>query len=512
MNKTLPCVTVWRVVLEAQTALSISTGRSDGVNDVVLTQDANGLPMLPASAVAGVLRQAWAASHGEAVAMALFGFADGDRGQASCLTISHGHIHDSHNKAVLGLDDRAESDVLLRPLLTRRPTLRQRVRINDRGAADNQGLFDRSVLPPGHRFSLEILLWSSAPEEGDQDGQRLEQILATEGLRLGALTRSGLGRLSVSRCHRAQFDLRKPDGLVAFSTLERTIDSIAGLKPYALPALTLNKSKRPTLTIQLTPEAGFRFGGGVRGVQRRQATQPGQDRRPRLAQDLPASEAYVQWTDQAGSSQGQLSAIDQVLIPATGLKGPLSHRAAFHENCRRSVQAIDWRKCLGGIKPEQGYDKALHSQTVRALFGWSPDGKERDQQGQAGVLWWSDVYLAPETVAPQTQWHNSIDRFTGGVRDGLLFAAENLHAVNRQTPLLEIRITLDLERAKAVGVTPAMLRDFEYAVDDLCQGRLALGADAAGGQGFFTGIQHWDHPPHDALAVGAAALNESTAA
>lgn len=511
MNHALPCVTVWRVVLEAQTALSISTGCGDGVNDVVLAQDANGLPMLPASAVAGVLRQAWAANHGDAVAKALFGFSEGDRGQASRLSISHGHIHDRHNKAVLYLDDRAEGDALLRPLLSRRPTLRQRVRINHRGAADHQGLFDRSVLPPGHRFSLEILLWSSTPEEGDQDGQALEQILATEGLRLGALTRSGLGRLTVSRCHRAQFDLRKPEGLAAFSKLDRAIDSIAGLKPYTLPAPVRDKSKRPTLTIRLSPEAGFRFGGGVRSIQRPQATQPGQGRQPRLAQDLPASEPCVLWPDQDGSSHGQLSAIDQVLIPATGLKGPLSHRTAFYENCRRSLGADNWRDGLGGIKPEQTYDKALHSQAVRALFGWSPEGKERDQQGQAGVLWWSDLHLAPETVSPQTQWHNSIDRFTGGVRDGLLYAAENLHAANRQTPLLEIRITLDLERARAVGLTTDMLRDFEYAVDDLCQGRLALGADAAGGQGFFKGAQSWDHSPHDALAGQAVALKGSTA-
>ena len=159
MNRALPCVTVWRLVLEAQTALSISTGRGDGVNDVVLAQDANGLPMLPASAVAGVLRQAWAARHTEAATKAVFGFAEGDRGQASRLAVSHGHIHDQHDMPVLGLDNRAERDELLRPLLTRRPILRQRVRINHRGAADDQGLFDRSVLPAGHRFSLEILLW-----------------------------------------------------------------------------------------------------------------------------------------------------------------------------------------------------------------------------------------------------------------------------------------------------------------------------------------------------------------
>ena len=511
MNHALPCVTVWRLVLEAQTALSISTGRGDGVSDVVLAQDANGLPMLPASAVSGVLRQAWAASHGEVAAKALFGSAEGDRGQASRLTISHGHIHDRQDKAVLGLDGRAESDDLLRPLLRRKPMLRQRVRINHRGAADDQGLFDRSVLPPGHRFSLEILLWSSKPEEDDQDGQRLEQLLAAEGLRLGALTRSGLGWLTVRLCHRARFNLRKPEGLGDFSALDRAIDSIAGLEPYTLPALTHDKSKRPTLTIQLTPEAGFRFGGGVRSFQPPQAAQHGQGRRPRLAQDLPASEPCVRWTDRDGSSQGHLSTIDQVLIPATGLKGPLSHRTSFHENCRCGVRADNWRTGLGGTKPEQPYDKALHSQTVRALFGWSPEGKERDQQGQAGVLWWSDLHLAPEAVSPQTQWHNSIDRFTGGARDGLLFAAENLHATDRQTPLLEIRITLDLERAKALGITTEMLGDFEEAVDDLCQGRLALGADAAGGQGFFTGNQHWNHPPHAALAANAIAPKESTA-
>ena len=46
---------VARFVLEARTALSVGSGGADGVYDHPIARDANGLPTIPGTSLAGVL-------------------------------------------------------------------------------------------------------------------------------------------------------------------------------------------------------------------------------------------------------------------------------------------------------------------------------------------------------------------------------------------------------------------------------------------------------------------------
>lgn len=497
-----PCLRLWRLVVEAASPLSIGTGRGDGVNDVVLAQDANGLPMLPASAVAGVLRSAWRAVHGNEATNALFGFADGRDGQVSRLVVGHGHIHDSQGNPVLGLDQRAGSDPLLAPLLSRRPTVRQRVRLGHRGTADARGFFDRSVLPAGHRFGIELLLWSDSATASAADGAGIEALLTSGQLRIGGATRSGLGQLRITDSRSADFDLRVVDDLKRFAALDRSIGNMHGLKCVA-PAPAANATAHlALLVVKLSPEAGFRFGGGTRSLQL--------PRPEKLPDDLPATESKVTWTtDAGGRTIGELTAWE-VLVPATGVKGPLAHRTAYHANCRIGMTTANWREKTGA-GAGASYDKSLHSDSVRRLFGWATDHTVAGgaASSQAGVLSWSDVVLDAKSVCARTQWHNSIDRFTGGVRRGALFTGENLHAAGTPgTTLFELRLTLDLPRARACGVTAELIGDLEKALDDLVQGRLALGADGARGLGHFNGSWAWQGGRPDLTATAEAGSDE----
>jgi len=57
----LPVLAVAQVALEALEPLSIASGAVDPLFDTVLVTDANGLPTIPGSALAGVLRTAYQA-------------------------------------------------------------------------------------------------------------------------------------------------------------------------------------------------------------------------------------------------------------------------------------------------------------------------------------------------------------------------------------------------------------------------------------------------------------------
>lgn len=468
MRASTPVVNLYRLVLETATPLSIGAGRGDGVQDQLLAVDANGLPILPAASLAGVLRQAVASldAAGPDAARELFGWADGNAGAASRLELSHGHVHDSRDQPAEGLLPSVE-DELLRPLVEHKPQLRQRVRINHRGAADRTGLFNRSQLAAGHRFSVEMALWSAQRTPAEHGW--LLAILGSGALRVGGLTRSGLGLMKVVRLHHREFDLADAAELLAWSALPRSLAHTEGLRPLALgKSHTLHRRAM----LALAPEAGFRFGDGEASL----LANAKPDAKP--ADDLPRSEARVEWQD----GRARLSA-PRPLVPAASIKGALAHRVAFHAERLARRWAAPGRA--------DGYDKALHNDTVRRLFGHAGD-ETSDEPGQAGVLWLSDAWLQPEAVVAQRRMHNSIDRFTGGVRDGLLFTMEDLYAAAPGQPVLRLEIDIDMARARRLGATAQDFQALELTLQDLCRGRLALGADSAGGLGFFSGQLQWE--------------------
>lgn len=152
-----------RFVLEARTPLSIGSGSPDGVFDTALVRDANDLPAIPGSSLAGVLRHLYRSDQGEAAANALFGYqAPGKHeknGAPSRLDVAWCCILDAEGTPVEGLalppNRDLPRDPLLAPLMAERdaPLTRNRVRIGPRGAAADTGKFDRAVLPAGYRFA-----------------------------------------------------------------------------------------------------------------------------------------------------------------------------------------------------------------------------------------------------------------------------------------------------------------------------------------------------------------------
>ena len=97
--------------------------------------------------------------------------------------------------------------------------------------------------------------------------------------------------------------------------------------------------------------------------------------------------------------------------------------------------------------------------------------------------------------------HNAIDRFTGGVRNRVLYEEESLYG-----GAVEIPIALHVQRLHDPhGVRPAL----KAALDDLCGGRLGLGSRTTTGNGFFTGeitgrLRDWLAEDHSGNAREAA--------
>ena len=77
-----------RFTLQAETALSIGSGGADGVYDHPIVRDANDLPSIPGTSLAGVLRHLWISRTGQASADEVFGYQHRDQGAQSCIEVA----------------------------------------------------------------------------------------------------------------------------------------------------------------------------------------------------------------------------------------------------------------------------------------------------------------------------------------------------------------------------------------------------------------------------------------
>ncbi len=451
-----------RLVLEAESALSVSTGNPDGVFDSALVRDANGLPALPGTAVAGVLRHLWIDTWGngdEASAEPLFGFQHRKQGEASSLTVSWGALLDSHGQPAEGLlldkqKKRLENDPLYKTVLVQAdsPVFRDRVRLTHRGAAADKGKFDRSVLPAGHRFALELRLWAPQDDDGG-NWEKLLTLLAHPAFRLGGSTRAGLGKMKLIQLHQACFDLRSAEDVAQFQALPSGLGETVGLSEMTVTPPQTDRFMTATLALKAT---------GLWRVGQGNVSLSNGGKVPDL---LPKTEECIRWDKGKGERQPRM-----LLLTASSLKGALAHRMAFHAR-RFSGQ---WN--TGELNDER-------PAAIDAILGSIKDSNQKDDadKGKAGALFIDDAWLATDKTTVARLMHNVIDRFTGGVRDRMLFEEESLLGGE-----LNVSLALDTERIDPVHRDIAR-RAFKAALDDLCAGRLAIGSKTTTGNGFFEG-------------------------
>jgi CRISPR/Cas system CSM-associated protein Csm3 (group 7 of RAMP superfamily) len=469
-----------RITLQTETPLSIATGKADGVFDTSLVTDANGLPTIPGTSLTGVLRHLYQDEFGEAGANELFGFQSRDKSdesQPSRLHVSWGCIHNSAGKAVQGLclgKERTaqEQDTILKVALALAdiPANRDRVRINHKGASSDTGKFDRAVLPAGYRFSVELSLWSDLAN--DAQWERVLDLLQHPLFRLGGSTRAGLGKLKVVSVHTLVNDLRIPAGRTAFGQMRRDMNNLTGFKPHTLKN-SWAEGKEPTTvtaTLKLKPKSYWRIGQGDKPT----LTDNG-----KTADLLPKLEARIGWNPQ---NQATVET-EKLLVPASSVKGALAHRIAFHAN--RLSKTPRWADDILDEQSEQyqkDYDKSVHCDEVKQLFGFANDSNDNKQEGEAGRVLIDDAYREFSAQDLQIIMHNSIDRFSGSVRDHMLFSEEMVWGKG-------IDLQLTVKKHDSISVTAKQA--LQQALLDLCEGRLALGASVSKGHGFFSGTLEW---------------------
>lgn len=516
------------VTLEAKSVIAVNSGEQSLLMDNAVARDANGLPYLPGTSIAGVLRHLTAAQDKE-MAKRLFGFAEGKKGEGSRLFITDAHLTAADGKNILdGLCDIDSESAYIKTVML--PRQRDQVRINHRGAAAKTDKYNRSVLPRGVRFGFEIEFMASEEQREEPDWDTLIELLTNPLFRIGAGTRNGAGGLKVIQLNKIKYDLTDTGDCKAY--LNKTAELNNDLRSKNSKEKTLELSES-TEIIKIKPEDFFFFGTSLPDSQNR-------------VDNIYKTEKVIDW------GRGKGESVEMLLFPATSIKGALRHRTAYHYNRltgaflgkpdSKETEALDfsvqaavqhwnideklakfasedsddnsWKTLIAEIEAAQYEDFATNSKAWQNVntevtdrnkksqssdsrisinnaaaqfwFGSANDDSDVEKKGHSGRLIIEDIYAVKDKCHKVLFNHVRIDRLTGGAYGGMLFQEEALYSDNT----FELLMTRNVSKAEeAEDVFKVYEKALNAALNDLKTGMLPLGGATTKGYGVFTEVK-----------------------
>lgn len=427
-----------RIVIEAKTPLCVGTGKTVITSDAAVARDVNGLPYIPGTSIAGVLRHSLLETTKEAdFVNEIFGYQKGEEGHGSTVICSSAHMIGGDGTVQDGVKNIDWSDAFYAAF--RDLPIRQHVRINEKGHAANGGKFDEEVVYKGTRFCFEVELLAPDGESVKRFEKSLLPLLSSAGFRLGGGTRKGFGEVGIVSICQKYYNLSLEDDLKAY--LGKSSSLADDFKGDGTEAPTSANKEWRKYELTLTPHDFVLFGSGF-----------GDDE----ADMTPVREQVVVYGDEGTPS----IETQEIVVPASSVKGAIAHRTAFYYNK------------IAGIYADTP-NKPKSNKAVDTLFG-------SEEQKTRGHVLFSDVYL-PDTADKRFN-HVTIDRFTGGAMEGALFN-------EKATYLKDTSLTLNIYVDEQVLTNDAVRESFEAALEDLCTGYLPLGGCTNHGHGLFTGTK-----------------------
>ncbi|MDA8972509.1 RAMP superfamily CRISPR-associated protein [bacterium] len=512
------------ILIESESTIAVNSGDQSLLLDNVLARDANGLPYIPGTSIAGVFHHLYQSIYNAEDTHELFGCSQSDaedkggkKGEekGSRLIFSSAHITNADGKTICdGIFNLEEIDYFKKIMVTPE---RDHVKITDRGVGKKGNKFDRELLFKGTRFGFEIELVGEEKDKASWDN--LMKLLEHDLFRLGAGTRNGAGQIKVIGIKNITYDLTSKVELLDYLNKSSNLNNHVYEKINIADALT--KENTSDYQIQIKARDFILFGSSF----------PDKD-----ADNAPKKEKVIEWKN------GKYEFKEKYLIPATSIKGALSHRTAFHYNrinqnfigksssidsskynldiegvlneweqkntdgwssddarwdeeitkveSKNFTEFIEQSEKVKGFKSETDYLKRIetaqdvgeNNAAVKLLFGCKKDSIT--EQGQRGRILIEDIYLDTNKDKCVTHVFNhvKIDRFTGGAYDGALFQEKALYYKD----LITLNISIDKNYIDQESeVYKKSIEAFEAALNDLKNGNLALGGATTKGFGTF---------------------------
>ncbi|SFV61776.1 DUF324 domain-containing protein [hydrothermal vent metagenome] len=401
------------IIIEADTPLKVGSNASDFLQDSPVQKDWNGLPMILGTSIAGVLRKDFRGDVKD-----IFGEESGSK-----VIFSNALLCINKN-----------NDVCEELLLTKTPFLkifdnlpiREHTAINDKGVAKENSKFDEEIVYKGTRFKFSIEMIEDDKKSFDE----ILNLLYSSSFRLGGGSTKGFGKIKVIEIKMGSFKKENYENYSS-SLNYKDLTLLDNLLGDTQPTNHIN------YTLKITPDDFFMFGSGFGDSD---------------ADSTPVYEKVVDYENARLTN-------NQILIPASSIKGVLAHRTTYHYNLQQKLFIGD--------------ENAKES--IKELFGEAKNSK-KNIYGSKGKILISDCFK-PDNNQTKTFDHVAIDRFTGGGIDGALFQEKTI-ADDR-----EYEIDILLEK----NIDNEYINAFESALKDIVKGMLPLGGMTTKGHGVFSG-------------------------
>lgn len=438
-NALYPYRHIARITLEAESPIAVGTGKKTIETDAPVAIDINGLPFIPATSIAGVLRHAVGDNTEK-----YFGFQKADNGEGSKIIFTDAVMIGVDGKALDGIQEINWNDDFYNNF--KNLPIRQHVKINEKGTACDKGKFDNEIVYKGTRFSFEMEM--VANENATEPFNEFITKLYDNTFRIGSGTRKGYGQIRIVESLIATLDLRNADDLQSY--ISKSSDLSRDWNRFS--SISLNETQNKDwskYSLVLSPEDFFFFGSGLGDKD---------------ADDIPITENIILWANNKPRFSSK-----RVLIPASSVKGAISHRTAYHYNRLK-------RFFIGNENARTNDD----NEAVAVIFGVSGNGKSSNQIKRGNIII-SDIIGNDLTREKQkTFFHIKNDYFTGGTIPGALFQERSVYGKD-DVYKLEI-----LVRKNAIE-DDNIRKAFEQSLTDICNGLLPLGGIVNRGNGIFKG-------------------------
>lgn len=444
-----------RIKVEATTPLFVGSGDASLITDSLVMKDHNDLPIIPGTSLSGVLRHSLEDFGKDSKDWNdIFGFqGKNDDGLGSRLIVSSAYLVLEDGKVAEGISNNIPKEIAKK--LNKLPT-RQHVRINEKGVADKNGLFDNEVVYAGAQFIFEVEL--KGTEADNNSWKEIIEKIKSPSFRIGQGTRSGYGNLKVIEIFERTYNLTNEDSFNDYLDFNASFNASLDFKKVD------TEDQLANYTLEIEPDDFFIFSDGFGDSE---------------VDNKPVTEEVMVYVD------NKIKFIEKTLIPASSIKGAIAHRVAFHYNKenrkdnynnsqpvfvdklteRKSYEEIDFAEYIGENNP-----------AVAKLFG--KKGDNRENAGQRGILLMDDLYF-DDIDNDKIFNHVAIDRFTGGGIDGALFSEKVSYKKDKK---ITLKIYLSEEE-----IHEDIVEALEEALKDICRGLLPLGGMTTKGFGMFTG-------------------------
>lgn len=456
-----------RVIIEAKTPIAIGSGDKDITTDSVVLKDVNGLPYIPGTSIAGLIRH----SLGKDMANSFFGSQE----KGSEIIFSEAKMIGEKGTPIDSMQEIDWTNPFYSHFIEL--PIRQHVRINEKGTSEDHGKFDEQVVYKGIRFCFEIEMLDSCLSDGNNDSNYDKfnsaiNCLSKNSFRIGGGTRSGFGEISVINCLIRRVDLSRSSDLNAYLNKSSNL----GESDFWKDASQSNPQKDEDsswekIELNLSPVDFFLFSSGFGDED---------------ADMTPVRESYITWSNKNESGLEIPSFSENcILIPASSVKGALAHRTAYYWNKleeRFVDNEDDDRKPLCGES----------NLAVKALFG-SMSNNSKETTSSCGNVIISDI-IDDSNDLKQKRWrekvstHVAIDRFTSAPIDGALFDEKIIYGKGHtfKLDILVNKKAYEYKDSKNHNIEKSL----KLAINDLCHSMLPLGGGTNRGNGFFEDVNY----------------------